>query len=65
MQKSSSPRGRGRPRQFNRRLLLAADDQTVTAIETAAADEDDKPSRSEMIRRIVTDWLRQHGYMQR
>jgi hypothetical protein len=35
----------------------------VTAIETAATVEEDKPSRSEMIRRIVTDWLRQRGYL--
>ncbi len=34
-----------------------------TAIETAASTEDDKPSRSEMIRRIVTNWLRQRGYV--
>lgn len=35
----------------------------IRAIEKAAAAEDDKPSRSEMIRRIVGDWLRQHGYL--
>ena len=33
------------------------------AIETAATAEDDKPSRSELIRRIVSGWLREHGYL--
>jgi hypothetical protein len=34
------------------------------AIDTAAARESDPPpTRSEMIRRIVTDWLRRRGYL--
>jgi len=33
------------------------------AIERAAKAEPDAPSRSEMIRRIVTEWLRERGHL--
>jgi hypothetical protein len=33
------------------------------ALDKAAADQDDKPSRSEMNRRILKDWLTGHGYL--
>jgi metal-responsive CopG/Arc/MetJ family transcriptional regulator len=33
------------------------------AIERAAKAEHDAPSRSEMIRRIVTEWLTERGHL--
>ncbi|WP_110375626.1 ribbon-helix-helix protein, CopG family [Chelatococcus asaccharovorans] len=35
----------------------------TAAIDKAAAAESDNPSRSEMIRRIVAEWLRQKGFL--
>ncbi|MBX3537684.1 MAG: ribbon-helix-helix protein, CopG family [Chelatococcus sp.] len=32
------------------------------AIDKACSAEADNPSRSEMIRRIVSDWLQKNGY---
>lgn len=63
MQNSEPKKSRGRPKQFERRVLLAADDTLISAVESAAERESDKPSRSEMIRRIVTDWLSSKGYL--
>lgn len=33
------------------------------ALDAAREAEEDKPSRSELIRRIVADWLRKKGYL--
>lgn len=35
----------------------------LTALDAAAAAEPDKPSRSELIRRIVTGWLKTKGML--
>jgi hypothetical protein len=34
----------------------------IAAIEAAAAAEPDKPSRAELIRRVMVQWLREHGF---
>jgi hypothetical protein len=33
------------------------------AVDASAASQKDKPSRSEMLRRIVTDYLKAKGYL--
>ncbi|HEY0120660.1 MAG TPA: hypothetical protein VGC14_02675 [Rhizobium sp.] len=33
------------------------------AIDKASADQDDTPTRVEMVRRILRDWLIVHGYL--
>jgi hypothetical protein len=40
-----------------------AEKHLIAAIEAAAAAQADRPSKAEMIRRIVVGWLREHGYM--
>lgn len=35
----------------------------ISALETFAASEVDKPSRSEAVRRILRDWLVDRGYL--
>ncbi|HMO28595.1 MAG TPA: ribbon-helix-helix protein, CopG family [Enterovirga sp.] len=37
--------------------------EMTAALDAAAAAEDDKPSRSELIRRIVTEWLKAKGML--
>jgi hypothetical protein len=40
-----------------------AEKHLIAAIEAAAAAQADRPSKAEMIRRIVVGWLREHGYV--
>ena len=42
---------------------LRAPPEFVKAIDAALADQEDRPSRSEMIRRIVTEHLKAKGYL--
>lgn len=42
---------------------LRAPPDFTKALDKASAQESDRPSRSEMIRRIVTDWLKAKGYL--
>lgn len=44
-------------------LTFRSPPDLTAAIEAAAGDADGLPSRSEMIRRIVTDWLQKRGYL--
>lgn len=37
--------------------------EMTAALDAAAAAEPDKPSRSELIRRIVTEWLKAKGML--
>lgn len=38
-------------------------DDLLVPLDAAISDESDDPSRPEMIRRIVKDWLVGHGYL--
>jgi Ribbon-helix-helix protein, copG family len=42
---------------------LRAPPAFTKALDKASAREDDQPSRSEMIRRIVAEWLKAKGYL--
>lgn len=56
---------RGRPATGKTPMLtFRAGPDIQGAIERAAKDQGDAPNRSEMIRRIVADWLRSKGYLQ-
>jgi hypothetical protein len=46
-------------------LGFRADAELTAAIDAAAAAEPDRPSRAEMIRRAITAWLRENGYIAR
>jgi hypothetical protein len=69
MRKSTAvlPRKRGRPPTgVDRRdpvtaIRLSA--ELRDAIDAASAERDDRPGRSELIRQIVTGWLRRKGYL--
>lgn len=41
-----------------------AGDEIIGALDAAARAEPDEPSRLEMIRRIVTAYLRERGFME-
>lgn len=56
-------RGRGRPSVDSELLRFRADRETITGIDAFAAAEPDQPSRSEALRRIVADWLKERGYL--
>lgn len=58
-------RGRGRPRTGVRPMVgFRAGDEITSALDAAARAEPDEPSRSEMIRRIVSAYLRERGFME-
>jgi len=38
-------------------------EELTAALDTAAANDPGKPSRSELIRRIVVEWLQARGYL--
>jgi hypothetical protein len=60
------PTKRGRPYAGGRDPLIGVrmPVDVRDAIDAAAGQEKDStPTRSEMIRRIVTDWLRRRGYL--
>jgi len=57
-------RKRGRPATgLNPMVGFRAATKLTSAIDAAAEDDADKPSRSEKIRRIVTEWLVERGYL--
>lgn len=59
-----TPKKRGRPATGTDPHLSFRSPPAVTqAIERAAKAEADQPSRSEMIRRIVTEWLKERGHL--
>lgn len=58
-------KGRGRPagRNMAKPIAVRLENEADAALDAAAAAEPDKPSRSELIRRIVTDWLKAKGML--
>lgn len=44
-------------------LTFRAPPEIVEALEEAARRQPDSPNRSEMIRRIVTEWLKREGQL--
>lgn len=55
--------GRGRPSVDSEEVRSRMQREVIDGIDAAAGDEADKPSRPEMLRRIVKDWLIGHGYL--
>jgi len=53
----------GRPPKDSDLLRFRTDREVIDGIDAAADHEADKPSRPEMLRRIVKDWLIGHGYL--
>ena len=60
---TENKRGRGRPPVDSDLLRFRAERDIINGIDAAAAADADTPSRSEKIRRIVTEWLVEHGYL--
>ena len=54
----------GRPPKDSDLLRFRTDREIIDGIDAAAGDESDNPSRPEMLRRIVRDWLTGHGYLE-
>ena len=55
---------RGRPSTGIRSMIgFRGGEELAAALDVAAASDPDKPSRSELIRRIVTEWLKAKGYL--
>lgn len=44
-------------------IAVRLENDADAALDEAAAADPDKPSRSELIRRIVTDWLKAKGML--
>lgn len=59
------PKKRGRPSTGGRDPITAVrmPSEITAALDTAAASDPDKPSRSELIRRIVVEWLQAKGFI--
>lgn len=53
----------GRPPVDSELLRARMERELIDGIETFAAEQPDKPGRSEAIRRIVRDWLIGNGYL--
>jgi ABC-type ATPase with predicted acetyltransferase domain len=60
---SDNQKKRGRPATGIRAMVgFRAGDELTAALDNAAAEQD-APSRSELIRRIVVEWLKDRGYL--
>ena len=53
----------GRPAITHPMIGFRADPELMAALDEAAEVEGDKPGRSELLRRIVSDWLRMRGHL--
>ncbi len=51
----------GRPKVDTKAVMLRLHSDVVQQIDDLRRDEDDVPTRPEMIRRILDDWLRKNG----
>lgn len=61
---SVTPKKRGRPATGKHPPVnVRMPPDLADAIDSFSADENDKPARSEAIRRIIRDWLVGHGYL--
>lgn len=59
---SAEPEKRGRPATGKDPMVgFRSPAELTVALDAAAQAQDGQPSRSELIRRIVTDWLRERG----
>jgi hypothetical protein len=54
----------GRPPVDSEQLNLRIQRDALNGIDAFAADQDDKPNRTEAVRRIIRDWLIGHGYLE-
>lgn len=53
----------GRPPVDSEQLNLRVQRDALNGIDAFAAEQEDKPSRTEAVRRILRDWLIGNGYM--
>lgn len=53
----------GRPPVDSEQLNLRIQRDALDGIDAFASDQEDKPSRTEAVRRILRDWLIGHGYL--
>ncbi|WP_425416122.1 hypothetical protein [Oricola indica] len=60
---SDIKKSRGRPKSDTSPLMVRVAARDLSALDDALADEPDKPSRPEMVRRILRDWLIGAGYL--
>tara|TARA_R110002110_G_scaffold295268_2_gene509308 strand:- start:1386 stop:1556 length:171 start_codon:yes stop_codon:yes gene_type:complete len=51
----------GRPKVDTKAVMLRLHSDVVQQIDDLRREEDDVPTRPEMIRRILDDWLRKNG----
>ncbi len=56
-------KSRGRPPVDSEQVNFRIQRSELDAIDTFAGGQDDKPNRTEAIRRILRDWLVGHGYL--
>lgn len=54
----------GRPPVDSEQLNLRIQRDALNGIDAFSADQPDKPSRTEAVRRIIRDWLIGHGYLE-
>lgn len=56
-------KSRGRPPVDTEAVKVRLPRADIQGIDSFAASEPDAPTRTEALRRIVADWLRQNGYL--
>ncbi len=58
-----SKKSRGRPSVDSEQVNLRIHRSTLDALDRYCDDDPDRMSRTEAIRRIITDWLKRRGYL--
>lgn len=56
-------RGRGRPAIDSEEVRSRLPRDILDGLDAFSDEQDDKPARSESVRRILRDWLVGHGYL--
>lgn len=56
-------RGRGRPTEFPRKMLIAIDDEMLEAVRSFRAAQEPEINQSEAFRLILRLWLTENGYL--
>ena len=54
---------KGRPPTDTQPVMIRMTPEMIAALDDARRNVSDLPTRPELVRRVMTDWLRQQGYL--
>lgn len=54
---------KGRPPTDTQPVMIRMTPEMIAALDDARRNITDLPTRPELVRRVMTDWLRQQGYL--